>query len=76
MANKFINNLKIAHLNLNHAKQASLQLAADISNDSIDLCYISEPYYFQQTRITGFTNNIAIGAYNDRPRAAVLIANQ
>lgn len=75
MARNDYKKLKLAHINLNHAKLACNQLAEDILNLELDIISINEPYTYSG-KVVGIPNKyIVISDENalNAPRAAIIL---
>ncbi|PZO93252.1 MAG: hypothetical protein DI617_08965 [Streptococcus pyogenes] len=65
-------NLKLAHINLNHARSANTQLCEDIIAESLDVISVNEPYVFDN-KVVGIPFHYCIIASNREPKAALIL---
>lgn len=70
--------IRVAHINLNHARAANLQFGEDLISRSVDWASVNEPYTFEG-KIVGIPQKFHSIYKIDKerpPRAALLIENQ
>lgn len=64
--------VKIAHINLQHARAATAQLLQDISVNGLEIISINETYLYEG-KLQGFPRNYTVICEKESPRAALVV---